>query len=128
MENRVEFEMCGHKFVFGIKDVREEEKWGRGCWRYVFKVRMRVDGKPFQTFEFTGSQYEHDKGKNTLEERDYKTVLECLISDMMFYLNEDYKPCRSNAEKLLSRLSEDEWYGIFGKLNEYQSVIHKCVP
>lgn len=117
MENRVEFEMCGHRFVFDTKDVREEEKWGRGCWHYVFKVRMRVDGKPFQTFEFNGSQDEHDKGKNTLVERDYKTVLECLILDMMCYLNEGDKECRNNAEKLLSRLPEDEWYGVFCKLN-----------
>ena len=29
MENRVEFEMCGHKFVFDTKDVREEEKWAK---------------------------------------------------------------------------------------------------
>ena len=119
MENRAEFEMCGHKFVFDTKDVREEEKLGRGCWHYVFKVRMRVDGKPFQTFEFTGSQCEYENGKNTLGERDYKTVLECLISDMMYYLNEDYKPCKENAEKLLSRLSEDEWYGIYNAMNGY---------
>ena len=119
MENRVEFEMCGHKFVFDTKDVREEEKLGRGCWHYVFKVRMRVDGKPFQTFEFTGSQYEHDKGKNTLGERDYKTVLEDIISDMWDYVDNDYKPCRKNAEKLLRRLTRDEWCDIYNAMNGY---------
>lgn len=119
MENRVEFEMCGHKFVFDTKDVREEEKWGEGCWHYVFNVRMRVDGKPFQTFEYTGSQYEHDKGKNTLGERDYKTVLECLISDMWDYVDNDYKPCRKNAEKLLRRLTRDEWCDIYNAMNGY---------
>ena len=118
MENRVEFEVCGHRFVFDTKDVREEEKWGRGCWHYVFKVRMRVDGKPFQTFEYTGSQRDYNNGRNRLDEKEYKNVLDCLISEMLDYVNEDYKPCKENAEKILSRLSVDEWCDIYNALNE----------
>lgn len=109
MENRVEFEIAGHKFVFDTKDVREEETWGKGMWHYVFKVRMRVDGKPFQTFEYMESAYDYNRGKDTLDEKEYKNVLLCLILDMWTYFEENAKECKENAEKLLSRLSDDEW-------------------
>lgn len=116
MENRAEFELGGHKFVFDTKDVREEEKWGKGMWHYVFKVRMRVDGKPFQTFEYTGCTYDYNRGKSTLDEQGYKDVLESLIRDMWAYLDEDVKECKENNDKLLSRLSDDEWVKVYNEM------------
>ena len=118
MENRVEFEIAGHKFVFDTKDVREEEKWGKGMWHYVFKVRMRVDGKPFQTFEYTGSTYDYNRGKNTLDEQGYKDVLECLIQEMMAYDDEDVKECKENHDKLMKRLLWSEWADIYYHFND----------